>query len=124
MKKIFVALSALFLLASCVIEIHDNTGKLVIQNNSGSSVVFITDVLTHREGSLVWVSRWQGSKADGEEIILSLEPGKYDLKIRAEYLFIGQYYETGYKQPAVIRTGDAKIYAFDGMGIYDIEAVQ
>jgi hypothetical protein len=118
---LFLLLSSL---PSCVMETPDNTGKLVVQNHSESAVIFITDVWTHQEGSLEWVSRWHGSKADGEEITLHLEPGSYDLKLKAEYLFIGQYFETGYKQPAVIKTGKTKFYIFDGVGIYDMEAIQ
>lgn len=123
MKKIFsLSFTAIFLF-SCITGAEDNAGKLVVQNNSGSSVTFITDVWTHQEGSLEWINRWHGSKADAEEITLYLEPGHYDLKIRTEYLFMGQYYETGYKQPAIVKTGTAKIYIFDGMGIYDMETI-
>jgi hypothetical protein len=127
MKNTTVFSFALFLVSlvtlSCDIEIPDNTGKLVIQNNSDSVITFITDVWTHQEGSLEWVSRWHGSKTANEEITLYLEPGRYDLKIRAEYLLIGLYFETAYKQPAVIKTDSTKFYIFDGNGFYDMEAV-
>jgi hypothetical protein len=122
MKNIRVFL--LIFLCSCAVEIPDNTGKLVIKNNSDSAVTFITDVWTHQEGSMEWVSRWHGSKAPNEEITLHLEPGNYDLKIKTDHLFIGQYYETGYKQPAAIKTGKTKFYIFDGSGFYDMESLQ
>jgi hypothetical protein len=124
MKKMLCISFCAILFFSCVIGIDDTTGKLVIQNNSGSPVTFITDVWTHTEGSLEWINRWHGSKQDGEEITLYLEPNNYDLKIRTDYLFVGLYYETGYKRPAAVKTNTSKIYIFDGIGIYDMEDVK
>jgi hypothetical protein len=124
MKNMIIFSFILFLLPSCNTEMPDETGKLVVQNNSASAVTFITGVWTHQEGSMEWVSRWHGSKAADEEITLYLKPGNYDLKIKTEYLFIGQYFETGYKQPAVIKTDKTKFYIFDGSGLYDMEAAQ
>lgn len=124
MKKIIFLSFCVISFYSCVIVLNDNTGKLVIQNNSNSAVTFITDVWTRTEGSLEWERRWHGFKANGEEITLYLEPDDYDLRIRAEYIYIGQYYETGYKQPALVKKDKTKTYIFDGMGIYDMEAVK
>jgi hypothetical protein len=124
MKNIFFLSLVVFLFSSCIIELPDTTGRLIIQNNSGSSVTFITDVWTRQEGSLEWVSRWHGIKANDEEITLYLEPDNYNLRIRVEYLIVGQNFETGYKQPAVIKAGKSRFYVFDGMGIYDMEAAK
>ncbi|MDR2079494.1 MAG: hypothetical protein LBP74_07235, partial [Treponema sp.] len=111
-------LLSFFLPSSCTFEPPENAGKLVIRNNADSAVTFITGVWTHMEGSLEWVPRWQGSKPSGEAIALSLEPGTYDLKIRAEYMLISQFFETAYKQPAVVKTDQTLFYIFDGGGIY------
>jgi hypothetical protein len=124
MKNIRISFFVLLVLSSCHVEMPDETGKLVVRNNSASTVTFITDVWTHQEGSMEWVPHWHGSKAAGEEISLYLEPGNYDLKIKAEYLLVGQYFETAYKQPAVIKTNTTKFYTFDGSGLYDMESVQ
>jgi hypothetical protein len=123
-KDLFlIAAVSLILFASCPVELPENTGKIIVQNNSTSPIQVITDVWLHETGSTEWINSWHGECEKDAEISFTTDPGTYDVRIKVlQAYIIPSFYETGYHQSIKLDNKASKFIIFDGTGIYDMES--
>ena len=119
-QSLYVLMLCCLFFCSCIHE--PEKASVVISNNSESVLGSITQVWTRVENSNDWVSQWTGSKKQGEDVNLYIEPGTYDFRIEVTYLYLVPLkYETGYKNSITCKRGEYKFIFFDGKGIFDME---
>lgn len=123
-RNVLIFVSILFIFFICIsCQIYPpNEGKLVVSNNSTSSLDKIVTVYSRVYGSSEWINSWHSEEGNrkGKDATLFLPSGQYDIKIIVKTNYTYKSYETGYKHPIAIKTSDYLFLAFDGRGIYQL----
>jgi hypothetical protein len=68
---------ALFVFAACEGGFVEPSGKLIVENQSQSS---ITSVQTDKGST--WLEHWKGNAGPGDKITLQIDPGNYTVRVK------------------------------------------